>query len=146
MFVWLTTIIEMFTIRAYQSYLDEYLGVKVTQHVWLLCDPMDDTVHGILQTTILEWVAFPFSRGSSLPRDQTQVSCIAGIFFTSQATREAHLGVKILVLLGERESLSWKRRRKKQKGKRRRKCRRRAGKEGERLQGRKEGMEGSICF
>ena len=35
-----------------------------------------------------EWVAFPFSRGSSQPRDQTQVSCIAGIFFTSWATRE----------------------------------------------------------
>ena len=38
---------------------------------------------------ILEWVAFPFSRGSSQPRDQTQVSCIAGGFFSSWATREA---------------------------------------------------------
>ena len=38
---------------------------------------------GILQARILEWVAFPFSRGSSQPRDQTQVSCIAGGFFTS---------------------------------------------------------------
>ena len=38
---------------------------------------MDDTVHGILQARILEWIAFPFSRGSSQPRDQTQVSCIA---------------------------------------------------------------------
>ena len=52
-------------------------------------DPMDYTVHGILQARILEWVAFPFSRGSSQPRDQTQVSCIAGRFFTSWATREA---------------------------------------------------------
>ena len=43
----------------------------------------------ILQARILEWVAFPFSRGSSQPRDQTQVSCIAGRFFTSWATREA---------------------------------------------------------
>ena len=34
-----------------------------------LCNPMDDTVHGILQARILEWVAFPFSRGSSQPRD-----------------------------------------------------------------------------
>ena len=49
---------------------------------------MDYTVHGILQARILEWVAFPFSRGSSQPRDQTQVSHIAGIFFTSWATRE----------------------------------------------------------
>ena len=51
---------------------------------------MDYTVHGILQIRILEWVAFPFSRGSSQPRDQTQVSCIAGRFFTSLATKEAH--------------------------------------------------------
>ena len=50
---------------------------------------MDYTVHGILQTRILEWVAVPFSKGSSQPRDQTQVSCIAGRFFTSWATREA---------------------------------------------------------
>ena len=40
-------------------------------------------VHGILQARVLERVAFPFSRGSSQPRDQTQVSCIAGRFFTS---------------------------------------------------------------
>ena len=40
-------------------------------------------VHGILWARILEWVAFPFSRGSSQPRDQTQVSSIEGRFFTS---------------------------------------------------------------
>ena len=45
--------------------------------------------HGILQARILEWVAFPFSRGSSQPRDGTQVSCIANRFFTSWANREA---------------------------------------------------------
>ena len=39
--------------------------------------------------TILEWVGFPFSRGSSQPSDQTQVSLTAGGFFTSWATREA---------------------------------------------------------
>ena len=39
---------------------------------------MDYTVHGILQARILEWVAVPFSRGSSQPRDQTQASRIAG--------------------------------------------------------------------
>ena len=53
-----------------------------------ICNPIDYTVHGILQAKILEWVAFPFSRGSSQPRDQTQVSLIAGRFFTSWATRE----------------------------------------------------------
>ena len=47
---------------------------------------MDYTVHGILQARILEWVAFPFSRGSSQARDQTQVSHIAGGFFPSWAT------------------------------------------------------------
>ena len=49
---------------------------------------MDYTVHGILQARTLEWIAFPFSRGSSQPRDWTQVSRTAGGFFTSWATRE----------------------------------------------------------
>ena len=53
-----------------------------------LCDTMEYTVHGILQARILEWVAFPFLRGSSQNRDQTQVSHIAGGFFTSWAARE----------------------------------------------------------
>ena len=63
--------------------------VKVAQLCPTLCDPMDYTVHGILQARILESVAFPFSRGSSQPRDRTSVSHIAGGFFTSWATREA---------------------------------------------------------
>ena len=58
--------------------------------LFILYDPMDYTVHGILQPRLLEWVAFPFPRGSSQPRDQTQVSHIAGGFFTSWTTREAH--------------------------------------------------------
>ena len=62
--------------------------MKVIQSCPTLCDPMDYTVHGILQARILEWVAFPFSRGSSQPRDRTQVSGIAGGFFTSWATKE----------------------------------------------------------
>ena len=43
--------------------------VKVTQSCLTLCDPMGYTVHGIVQARILEWVAFPFSRRSSQPRD-----------------------------------------------------------------------------
>ena len=62
---------------------------KVTQSCPTLCDPKDYAVHGILQARILEWVAFPFDRGSFQPRNQTQVSCIAGGFFTTWATREA---------------------------------------------------------
>ena len=68
------------------------MKVKVTQSCPTLCDPMDYrdyTVHGILQAKILEWVAFSFSRASSQPRDQTQVSHIAAEFFTSWVTREA---------------------------------------------------------
>ena len=57
--------------------------VKVAQSCLALCDPVDYTVHGILQSRILEWVAFPFSRGSSQFRDQTQVSRIAGRFLTN---------------------------------------------------------------
>ena len=63
--------------------------VKVAQSCPTLCDLMDYTVHGILQARILEWVALPFSRESSQPRDRTQVSRIAGRFFTSWATRKA---------------------------------------------------------
>ena len=53
------------------------------------CDPMDfsllgSSVHGIFQARILEWVAIPFSRESSQPRDQTLVSCITGRFFTTE--------------------------------------------------------------
>ena len=58
------------------------------------CNPMDwslpgSSVRGILQASILEWVAISFSRGSSRPKNRTQFSCIAGRFFTSWATREA---------------------------------------------------------
>ena len=62
---------------------DEKVKMKVTQLCLTLCDPVDYTVHGILQARILEWVAFPFSRGSSQTRDRAQVSCIAGRFLTS---------------------------------------------------------------
>ena len=65
------------------------LKMKVTQSCLTLSNPMDYTDHGILQARILEWVAVAFSRGSSQPRDRTQVSCIAGGFFTSWATRES---------------------------------------------------------
>ena len=62
---------------------------QVPQLCPTLWDPKDYTFHGILQARIQEWVAFPFSRGSSQPMDRTQVSHITGRFFTSWATREA---------------------------------------------------------
>ena len=75
-------------VRHLSSLCQKYLEVKVAQLFPTLCDPMDCTVHGILQAGILEWVAVPFSRGSSQPRDQTQVFRIAGGFFTSWAPRK----------------------------------------------------------
>ena len=67
---------------------------EVIQSCLTLCDPMNcsppgSSVNGIFQAKILEWVAISFSRGSSRPSNQTQVSCIAGRRFTIWATREA---------------------------------------------------------
>ena len=63
--------------------------MKISQSCPVLCDSMNYTVQ--VQATVLEWVTFPFSRGSSQPRNWTGVSCIAGRFFTSWAAKEAHL-------------------------------------------------------
>ena len=71
-----------------QTWLSDWTEVKVTQLCLTLCNPIDSTVHGILQARILEWVAFPFSKGSSQFRGWTQASRIAGRFFTSWATYE----------------------------------------------------------
>ena len=67
---------------------------EATQSRLTLCDSMAYSlpglsIHGIFQAKVLEWVAISFSRGSSWPRDQTQVSCIAGRRFTLWTTREA---------------------------------------------------------
>ena len=82
-------------LQSYAKSISENLGalvgiriiIIVAQSFLTLCEPMD-TVHRILQARILDWVAIPFSRGSSQPRDWTWVSCIAGSFFTFWATRE----------------------------------------------------------
>ena len=60
---------------------------KSLSRVWLFATPC-----GILQARMLEWVAYPFSKGSFQPRDQTQASRIAGGFFTGWDTREANKG------------------------------------------------------
>ena len=80
----------------------------VAQFCPTLHDPMDysptgSSVHGSLQARILEWVVIPFSRGSSLPRDPTQVSWIAGRFFTIWAIREARPDPLIYETNHERE-------------------------------------------
>ena len=63
--------------------------VKVSQSCLTLFNPMANTIHGILQARILEWVATPFSRGSSQPRDRTCISYNAGRFFIHRTTWEA---------------------------------------------------------
>ena len=80
--------------------------VLATQSCLTICDPMDcsppgSSVHGIPQARILEWVAMPFSRGSSQPRDRTRVSCTAGRCFALCATRE------VLLLLLVNKRLLW---------------------------------------
>ena len=73
-------------------YESEHVSCSVVSNSatsWTVARPPGFSVHGILQARILEWVAIPFSRGSYQPRDQTQVSCTAGRFFTIWATREA---------------------------------------------------------
>ena len=72
------------------------VSVLVAQSCPTLCHPMDCSlpgfsVHGTLQARILEWVAIPFPRASSWPRDWTPVSCITGRFFTVWITREVQL-------------------------------------------------------
>ena len=65
------------------------------------CSPPGSSVHGISQMRILEWVAISFSRGSFWPRNWTQVSCIAGRFFTYRAMREdAESGIAMLIKCG----------------------------------------------
>ena len=66
-----------------------WMWTKLLQSYMTLCDPVDysppgSSVHGILQARTLEWVAISFSRGSSQPRDQAWVSCIAGRFLTTE--------------------------------------------------------------
>ena len=86
------------------SFSNACMHAKSLQSCPTLCNPMDSSppgpsVHGTCQARILEWIAMPFSKGSSLPRDRTQVSriepetvmspALAGRFFAAKAPREA---------------------------------------------------------
>ena len=77
-----------FAVSYFWGWVIFWSEVEVAQSCPMLCDPMDYIVHGILQARILEWIAFPFTRGSSWPRNRTRVSCIAGGFFINWAIRE----------------------------------------------------------
>ena len=74
----------------------------VLSHAQLFCDPMDwsppgFSLPGILQARILEWVAISFSRGFSQPRDRIQVSCIVGIFFTTEPQESPNVSSEVKV-------------------------------------------------
>ena len=84
----------------------------VAQSCPTLCNPVDcsppgSSVGGILQARILEWVAMPSSRGSSQPRDQTQVSHTTARFFTVWATKEALISTMLLQIAKFHSFYSW---------------------------------------
>ena len=73
-----------------------YILFSVAQSCLTLCNPVDcgppgSSVHGTFPARILEWVAISFSRGSSRPRDQTQVSCLAGRVFTTEPPSKPYI-------------------------------------------------------
>ena len=71
--------------------VNRFSHVQLFATLWTIHSPLGSSVHGILQARILEWVAMPSSRGSSRPRDQIHVSCLAGGFFTiAPAAWKAH--------------------------------------------------------
>ena len=91
LFVFMMCVGGIFLVNQMKKCVALFLGdfkVKVTQLCPTFCDPMDYTVDGILQARILEWVTYPFSRGSPQPRNRTRVSRISGRRFTVWATRE----------------------------------------------------------
>ena len=86
----LFTVLNMFTKTGLQIIFDVAQSSRLFATPWT-GSPPGSSVHEIFQARILEWAATSFSRGSSQPRDWTQVSCTAGRFFTDWATREATL-------------------------------------------------------
>ena len=87
---------KQWTECAFQKWGESEVKVWVAQLCPTLCNPMDggplgSSVHGIFQARILEWVAIPFSTGSSWPRDRTWVFCMAGRLFTIWTIREARI-------------------------------------------------------
>ena len=86
----------------------------VTQSCLTLCDPMDysspgSSVHGILQATIMKWLAIPFSRGSSYPRNWTGVSHTAGRFLTIYLYKVLYCFQNITSFNAQNSPLRWER-------------------------------------
>ena len=84
------------------TYHQQYITLLIISFSkWALCDPVDYNIHGILQARTLELVAFPFSRGSSQPRDRTQVSHIGGRCFTQIQPSECGVAECVCVCVGD---------------------------------------------
>ena len=102
--MWSRILVDLDSVSIHWSFLHLFESESVVVKSGpTLCDPMDcslpgSSVQGIFQARILEWVAISFSRGSSQPRDRTQVSHIASRCFIILATREELL----LALLGRK--------------------------------------------
>ena len=99
-------------IRIYQYLQISTVLRLVTQLCPTLCDPMDcsltgSSAQGILQARILEWVAIPSSRGSSRPKDRTQVSHIAGHFLLSELQGSPQISTDISFLLFHLDYMEW---------------------------------------
>ena len=90
-----------FFLRTYPHF---FMKVKVAQSCPTLCDPMDYTVHEILQARILEWVAVPFSRGSSQPGIEPRPPALQADFFFYQLS---HKGSPLLYTSLQKKSLIW---------------------------------------
>ena len=95
-----------------KSLRHKHIWSEVAQLCLTLCDPVDcsppgSSIHGILHARILEWVAISFSRGSSWPRDQTQVSHIAGRCFNLWATRARGLMDSIKYRIAYKTTIKW---------------------------------------
>ena len=98
MFTCLYVFVKTQTVQVKQVYCTAYKLYSIKCPT--LCDPMDcsppgSSVHGILQARILEWGAISSSRGSSRPRNRTQISCMAGKFFAIRATRQVKFILKM---------------------------------------------------
>ena len=91
MFMWILGWFSYLTlIFLLQLLREKWNRSVVSDSLWPIdCSLSGSSVHGIFQARVLEWIAIAFSRGSSRPRDRTQISCIAGRRFTVWATREA---------------------------------------------------------
>ena len=97
-YLFFAVFVSLISISHYWLHSTMWSEVEVSQSCPTVCNIMDYTVHGILQARKLEWVAFSFSKGSSQPRDRTQVSHTVGGFSARWATRETHVLVYVAII------------------------------------------------